>query len=166
MFNLKELISYFKEVASSSKFQISASITFGMALLLVWLKENDQLKIFLTILFLFPLCMFVGSIIEKIYLLIRNYHYQKIAWKNLTPQEEEFISYYTKGNTKTQYMPVYNGTYAESGIINPLINKQILYIASNLSEYRGDWMDGQQYFPINIHDKAFLFFTKKIAPAN
>ena len=37
-----------------------------MALILVWLKEDNELKIFLTILFLFPTCMLVGSLVEKI----------------------------------------------------------------------------------------------------
>ena len=163
MFNLKEVVNYFKEVTGSLKFQISAAITFGTALLLVWLKENNELKILLTILFLFPICMFIGSIIEKAYLLIRNSHQKKVAWNSLTPQEEEFVSYYIKGNTKTRYMPAYNGTYRDSGIINPLIGKHILYIASNMSEFRGEsWMSAEQHFPINIRDEAFLFFTKKL----
>ena len=66
MLGLNEVVSYFKEVASSLKFQVAAAITFGAALLLVWLKEDNELKIVLTVLFLFPTCMFVGSIVERI----------------------------------------------------------------------------------------------------
>lgn len=165
VFDLKEVVSYFKEVAGSLKFQISAAITFGSTLLLVWLEENNQLKIFLTILFLFPTCMFVGSIIEKIYVRISNHRRKKVAWNNLSPQEEEFIAYYIKENTRTRYMPAYNGTYRDSGIINPLIGKRILYLASNMSEFRGEsWMSAEQHFPVNIRDDAFSFFTKKLSP--
>jgi len=162
MFNLNHVLNYFKEVASSLKFQISSTITFGAALLLVWSKENDQQKILLTILFIFPLCMFLGSIIEKFFLLIRKKIQQKVDWNNLTPIEQQFISYYINNNTRTRYMTAYNGTYTDSGIINPLISKGILYIASRMSEYRGEsWMSAEQQFPINIHDKAFAFFAKK-----
>ena len=166
MFSLKDVVGYFKEVTSSLKFQISAAITFGSALLLVWLKENNELKILLTILFLFPTCMFVGSIGEKIYVRISNHQRKKVAWNNLSPQEERFVAYYTKENTRTRYMPAYNGTYTDSGIINPLISKRILYLASNMSEFRGEsWMDAEQHFPINISDEAFAFFTKKFSSA-
>ena len=65
MFGLNEIISYFKEVSHSLKFQLSAALTFGTALALVWFKEDNELKIILTILFLFPTCMFIGSLIEK-----------------------------------------------------------------------------------------------------
>lgn len=65
MFSVVGLQSYFKEVTGSLKFQLSAAITFGVALLLVWNAASDS-KVYLTILFLFPACMFLGSIIEKI----------------------------------------------------------------------------------------------------
>lgn len=65
MLILNEVISYFKEVSANLKFQVSATITFGYVLMLVWLKEDNELKILLTVLFLFPTCMLLGSLVEK-----------------------------------------------------------------------------------------------------
>lgn len=163
MINIDTLISYFKEVGSSLKVQISAAITFGTALILVWTKNSDNLKITLTILFLFPALMFIFSLLEKLCLFIKKERQQQKLWSNLTPEEVEFISYYVKNNTKTRYMTANNGTYQDSGIINPLIAKNILYIASSMSEFRGESRQSmRQQFPINIQDKAFGFFTKKL----
>ena len=160
MFSLKEIIGYFKEVASSVKFQLSAAITFGTALALVWLnQEENDLKIFLTILFLFPVCMFVIGLIEKIYLAVRNNRRRIKAWNNLTIDERRFLAYYLTNKTKTRYVSCRNGTYSDSGYINPLISKGILYLGSRMSEFRGeDWMSMEQQFPINIHDKAYEYF--------
>ena len=161
MFSLEQIISYFKEVARSIKFQLSAIVTFGSVLWLVWFKEGSEIKIILTILFLFPLCIFLFSIVEKAILFFIAKVERRKHLNNLTPEELEFISYYTDNDTKTRYMPCINGTYKDSGIINPLITKNILYIASNMSEYRGDhWMSKEQYLPINIHDDIFAYFKK------
>lgn len=77
MINPNNVISYFKEVATSIKFQISASLTFGIALLLVWLKENNDLRIILTILFLFPALMLICSLVEKIFIFYKKKKDQK-----------------------------------------------------------------------------------------
>jgi hypothetical protein len=106
--------------------------------------------------------MFIVSTIEETYIFITNHIWRNIAWKKLTPEEETFISHYISENTKTRYMPANNGTYRDSGIINPLIRKGILYIASNMSEFRGEWLDASQYFPINMTDKAFSYFNVKL----
>ena len=82
----------------------------------------------------------------------------------MTHEEIEFVSHYIKNNTKTKYVIAYNGAWRDSGIINPLIHKGILYLASEISEYRGDsWENMDQSFPINIHDDAYKFFIKKLA---
>jgi hypothetical protein len=78
MFPLDQMIGYFKEVASSLKFQASAAITFGTALIMVWLKEVSELKIFLTILFLFPTSMLVGSLIGKAGTILKNIKLRKV----------------------------------------------------------------------------------------
>lgn len=66
MFSDLNVMEYFKEVASSTRFQIAAAISFGIALLLIWL-EADAIRIFATVLFLFPLSMLTTSLVEKIY---------------------------------------------------------------------------------------------------
>jgi hypothetical protein len=162
MFNINDIINYFKEVNSGVKFQLSAIVTFGAALTLVWLKEDNELKIFLTFLFLFPLCMFVFGLIEKVYMFIRCRNNRIKAWNSLTFDERRFLLYYLINKTKTQYIPCINGTYTDSGIINPLIHKKILYLGSTMSEYRGeDWMSMEQHFPINIHDLAYEYLRNK-----
>lgn len=160
-------MDYFREVANSTKFQISAAISFGAALFLIWSGDNDPIKIALTILFLFAACMFLISLAEKIGFGIYKEIKKKRNWNNLTPEEIEFVSYYIKNNTKTRYMVIFNGTYRDSGIINPLIGKRILYRASDMSEFRGDSIyDREQCFPFNIHDDAFKFFCEKIEDEN
>lgn len=158
---------YFREVANSTKFQISAAVSFGTALFLIWSDNSDPIKITLTILFLFAACMFVTSLAEKAGYGIYKKFKRKKDWNSLTPEEIEFVSYYITNNTKTRYVVANNGTWRDSGIINPLTQKGILYLASNMSEYRGDsWMDSNQTFPFNIHDDAFKFFTKKLVEEN
>lgn len=160
MFNLDQIFSYFKTLASTSlKFQISAAITFGTALVLVWLNEDNELKIFLTILFLFTFCMVTSLIIEKIYIAYRKKKRRSKDWNSVTQDELDFLSYYIKNKTKTRYVPCPNGTYQDSGIINPLIKKEILYVASTMSEFRGSEFNREQQFPINIHDTAYEFFS-------
>jgi len=163
MFNVEQVTTYFKEVTGSIKFQLSSAVTFGTALLLVWLKEDNEKKIFLTILFLFPICMFVGTIVERAFSFVRSQVRQRRSWKNLTPEEIMFVSFYIQQNTKTRYVPIFNGTYRDSGIINPLIQKGILYLASSMSEFRGDdFMSKEQHFPINIRDNAFDYYKRQI----
>ena len=72
MVNMPEVTSYFKEVARSIKFQVAAAITFGVALIFVWMRATT-FEITLTILFLFPFCMLMGSIAEK----LLNWHNDK-----------------------------------------------------------------------------------------
>ncbi len=65
MLNISDFLGYFKDLRNSLKFQLSATITFGIGLLLIWNGFNES-KIYFTVLCLFPACMFLGSIIEKI----------------------------------------------------------------------------------------------------
>lgn len=161
MLDLSLITNYFKEISSSLKFQLSAAVTFGVALFMVWFGEDNELKIFLTVLFLFPTCMFLGAIIEKLYITISKYKDKKKKWSNLSREELDYIKYYIDNETKMRYVPVYNGTYENSGIINPLISKNILYLASKVSEFRGeDFYSREQTFPINITDEALEFFKK------
>ncbi len=44
------VMDYFREVANSAKFQISAALSFGTALFLIWFADTTPLKITLTIL--------------------------------------------------------------------------------------------------------------------
>jgi len=163
MFNAEQIAAYFKAVAKDIKTQVSAAVSFGTGLFLLWYRQGSELKIFITILFIFPICMFFCSIVEKIILASRNQIRIRKSWRDLTPDELAFLSFYVSNNTRTRYVPIYNGTYQDSGIINPLIAKGILYLASQMSEYRGDsWMSAMQHFPINIHDKAFSFFKKNV----
>ena len=161
MFQDFNFMAYFRELLNNTKFQISSAISFGAALLLLIFKAKT-LTLVLTILFLLPFSLIIVSLIEKIYFKIYNVRKRKKDWNNLTAEELNFVSYYIKNNTKTQYVVAYNGTYKDSGIINPLINKKILYIASNMSEFRGEsYMTREQCFPFNIHDDAFEFFKDK-----
>lgn len=161
MINVEQIALYFKAVSGSIKFQLSAALAFGAALVLLWIKKGSELQILLTILFLFPIFMFFGTLIEKIFLFLKNETQRKRDWTNLTPEECNSIQHYVNNNTKTQYVLINNGTYRDSGTINPLIHKGILYIASDVSEYRGnDFMSMNQYYPINIQDRAFEFFKK------
>lgn len=156
-------MDYFREVANSAKFQISAAVSFGTALVLIWSGEDDHIKTIVTILFLFAACMFVISLTEKVFYGIYKKIKKKRDWNNLTPEEITFVSYYIENNTKTRYVVINNGTYRDSGIINPLIDKRILYRASNMSEYRGDSVyTMEQTFPFNIYDEVFSFFIKKL----
>ncbi len=164
MFPNINFMDYFKEVANSTRFQISASVSFGTALVQIWLENNDPVKITFIVLFLFATCMFIVSIIEKIFGFIYSEVRRRKDWKNLTSEELEFVKYYINGQTKTRYVVAYNGTWSDSGIINPLCEKGILYLASNISEYRGEsFMTMEQNFPFNIHDKAYDYFAKKLS---
>lgn len=97
----------------------------------------------------------------EIIVFLHHWNREKNIWSNLTEEEKSFIDYYVERKTKTRYVTVYNGTYTNSGIINPLIQKKILYLASNMSEYRGESrMSAKQQFPINIHDGAYKYFCK------
>lgn len=155
-------MDYFRAVANSVKFQISAAISFGGALLLIWLTEGEFIKIALTIFFLFAFSMLLISIFEKIWQIISVKIRRKKEWSNLTPEETEIISYYISKNTKTKYVECANGTYSDSGLYKPLINKGILYLSSNIPEYRAEDDYGMNFYvPINIHDNAFEFFSKK-----
>ncbi len=116
-------MDYFRVIADSTKFQISAIISFGTALFFIWSDDNDPTKVTLTILFLFPVCMLVVSLVEKVGYSIYKKIKRKKDWNDLTPEKAEFISYYIENNTKTRYVNIYNGTYKDSGIINPLIRK-------------------------------------------
>ena len=155
-------MDYFRAVANSAKFQISAAVSFGAALILTWYLPEDFIKITLTLLFLFPVCMFTITLCEKLwYFFYQKYKTHK-EWNNLTQAEDEFIDYYIKHKTKTRYMVIYNGTYRDSGVINLLLKKKILYLASNVSEYRGDSIyDMEQYMPFNINDKAYEHFMRR-----
>jgi ABC-type multidrug transport system fused ATPase/permease subunit len=158
MLNLTEIVNYFKALSASIKFQIAATISFGVALVLGLFTDYKFPIIVLAIFFLFAVSVFILTIAEK----VLNAILRRRSWENLTPQEEEFIGVYLKKNEKVRYMYVFNGTYRDSGIINPLISKGILYRASNMSEYRGkSWQSMNQYIPINMHDRAFSFFMKK-----
>ena len=100
---------------------------------------------------------------EKIFTIIANKYRRNKAWNNLTDDEQKFLAFYFINKTKTQYVSCYNGTYTDSGIINPLIKKEILYLASNLSEYRGEhWAAREQQFPINITDDAYVHLAARI----
>lgn len=160
-------MDYFREVANSAKFQISAAISFGTALVLIWLDDNDPVKITLTVLFLFAACMFIVSLIEKIGYGIYKRIKKNRDWNNLTPEETEFIKHYIQSDTKTRYQVAYNGTWQDSGVITLLKQKRIIYLASTTSEFRGEsWMSAEQTFPFNIHDDAFKFFKKKFKEDN
>ena len=162
MLSLNDIISFFKEAAGSTKLLISATIAFGAALVLVWPQENNELKISVIILFLFFLCMLLLNLGEKIYSAWASKRRQTKAWDNLTKDEHNFLAYYFTNKTKTRYIPCCNGTYTNSGIINLLISKGILYLGSNMSEFREEnGMPPEQYFPINIHDKAYEFFITR-----
>lgn len=161
MFSNINLMDYFKEVANSTRFQISASISFGTALVQIWVGDTDPVKITMIVLFLFATCMFIVSIIETIFSIIRRRITKQKDWSNLTSEEIEFIRYYITKQTKTRYVVAYHGTWTDSGVINPLCEKDILYLASSMSEYRGEhWMAMDQTFPFNIHDKAYDHFAK------
>ncbi len=112
---------YIKQILKSWKLQISAIVTFGVALFFLWHGEDNELKITFTILFLFPLCFFSITLLEKISIPIRRWWYKRQAWNYLTPEEREFVSYYITGNTKTRYMLCSNGTYKDSGHSTGLI---------------------------------------------
>lgn len=163
MFTADQIATYVKSLIESVKVQVSAAITFGTVLALVWFNnEGNELKIFLTVLFLFPLTILVYSLIEKVLLTIKTSAKKKKDWVNLTPEELNFIESYIKRNSKVRYVTVYNGTYRDSGIIQLLTEKNIIYRASSMSEFRGeDWMSREQQFPFNIHDEAFTFFKLK-----
>lgn len=166
MFSNLNVMDYFKEVSNSTRFQVAATISFGTALILIWIN-TEIIRILGTILFLFPLSMLITSLIEKIYTKVEQSIKRKKDWNNLTPEEQEFVKFYIKNNTKTRYMIAYNGTWQDSGIVNPLVNKKILYLASNMSEFRGeDWQDMEQRFPFNINDNAFEFFKEKLGATN
>lgn len=155
-------MDYFREVANSAKFQISATLSFGCALYLIWFSASDLLKVTVTVLFLFPVSMLFITLVEKgVFKIYQRYNRSK-QWNNLTPEESEVVFHYIRNNTKTKYVIMHNGTYRDSGIINPLIDKGILYIASDMTEYRGnDFLNMEQCLPFNIHDNAFEFFKKK-----
>ena len=159
MINIEKILAHFKELASSSKIQISVAISFGIAIFLFWGQINNELKIPLVILFLFSTCMPSLSLIKKTFLYLNKLK----SWKNLTPEEIKFIEYYVINNTKTRYMSCRNGTYKDSGIINPLIDKGIFFLASRTSEYRVQPSGlKEQSLPININDQAFKYFMKKL----
>jgi len=65
MDQLSSLAGYFREVSRSVKFQFSATVTFGISLLFLWLGKSGA-EIFFTILFLFPTCMLIWSLCEKV----------------------------------------------------------------------------------------------------
>lgn len=156
-------MDYFREVANSAKFQLSATISFGTALYLILVDGSEIVRILLTILFLFPACMFVISLCEKIFYYIYKLRKMNKDWNNLTPKEEEFLSFYIKNNTRTKYVEVvYGGAYEDSGTIDILCRKRIIYRASERAEQRPNQLCGDYSFPFNIYDKAFLFFKKKL----
>lgn len=153
---------YFKETLRSTKFQISSFLSFGAALALICLEEDSLAKIFFTILFTFPLCIFVLSLCEKIYLKTIAAFKKHQDWNFLSKGEEDFIIFYITNKTKTRYVTSYNGACKDCGVFHPLIKKNILYYASDVSEYRGDsWQSMSQEFPINITDDAYRYFEKK-----
>jgi len=157
-------MAYFQAVFNNVRFRISSAVTFGVVLLLILPNGDNPIKILFTILFLFPFCMLVVPFLEYICNAITIKIRRSSDWSNLSPEEIEFISYYIKNETKTRYVVVCNGTWHDSGIINPLVSKKILYLASNESEFRGNsWATAGQYLPFNIYDDAFRFYKKKLA---
>ena len=76
MFSLNEITSYLKVVARSIKFQISSTISFGAGLFLL-VRGNDYERIIFTILFLFPCCMLVCSISERVGNYFKNKEQQR-----------------------------------------------------------------------------------------
>ena len=95
-------MDYLREVANSAQFQISAAVSFGTALFLIWSGDNEPTKIVLTILFLFAACMFVTSLAEKLGYGIYKKIKRKNDWNNLTPEELDFVSYYIKKKHQNQ----------------------------------------------------------------
>lgn len=156
--SLDGITEYFMEVAKSTKIQISAAFTLVVPLYLIWHGDKDYAKLTVTILFLFPTSMLIIFLLEKICFGISSYIKRRKQWNSLTPEEIKFISYYITKNTQTRYVSARYGTYSDSGIINGLIVKEILYMASNISEFR----EGGQTLPFNITDRAFSFFKKKL----
>jgi Super-infection exclusion protein B len=155
--DLKIIIEYINSLSKSLKLQISAIVSFGIPLYLVVHDENNYIKLSLILLFLFPFCFFILSICEKLFSYFYKNYRRRIVWNNLTPHEEDFLMYYINQNTKTRYMPAINGAQKDSGIITPLIYYEILYIASNMTEFR----NGAPQVPINMTDEAFNFFKIK-----
>lgn len=151
-----QLMNLLKEIKKSVTFQVSCAITFGVLLLLSWLKEPSELNFFLVFLFLLPFSLSLLNLINNLVTTILIQLRLRKNRNNLTIEEANFISYYLLNKTKTRYAPCFNGTYKNSGIINPLIHKKILYLASTLSEYR----NSEQHFPINIYDNSYSFYEK------
>jgi hypothetical protein len=65
MDTLSSLIDYFKEVSKSIKFQTSAALAFGFGLVALWVGKG-KIEVALIVLFTFPACMVVISLLEKL----------------------------------------------------------------------------------------------------
>lgn len=113
----------------------------------------EQYKFLISLLF----SLFSGIAIAELVIKVGNIFYKRFyLWKSLTEEENIFVSYYIRNNTKTQYVTAYNGACVSSGTINLLLKKRIIYLASQMSEYR----DNKQQFPFNIYNDAFYFFKR------
>lgn len=117
--------------------------------------------------FIIPLLLAIFLAIAASELIIKLgsfVHKRLYLWNHLTPEELEFIACYFEKNIRTKYVIAYNGACKDSGTINLLLNKSIIYLASGMSEYRaegGSCMSADQYFPFNIYEDAFTFFKRK-----
>lgn len=142
--------------------QFVCAVSFGVPLYFFYETLDISWRLVLSIVCLLALVSLTYTISEKTYMSIRRWLKKREGWKNLSSEELEYIKYYITENTIMRYVPAYNGTYQNSGIINPLRAKGILYLASNESEWRGEsWMSAGHEFPININDNAFQYFKKK-----
>jgi hypothetical protein len=65
MGTLSSLIEYFKEVSKSIKFQLSAALSFGCGLVALWVGKGKT-EVALIVLFTFPACMLLCSLLEKL----------------------------------------------------------------------------------------------------
>jgi hypothetical protein len=110
------------------------------------------------------LLLVCGMLLSEFVLESFTYMYRRhVIWGDMTAQELEFLSYYISNNTRIRYVAVFNGTYKDSGVIELLVRKRIIYLASTLSEFRSDgYHSATQQFPFNIYPGAYKFFRKKI----
>lgn len=164
MFN-KETLQYAEALIRSTKLQFVCAVSFGIPLLFYYEDIELLLKITLLVFALLPLSALFfsfGECLKKLYEGHKKKTDKLKKWNDLTNEEIEFVRYYIKENTKCRYVSAHHGAPRDSGIVNMLRAKGILYLANNQSEFRGTWQSGTHCFPFNIYDDAFEFFKKKL----
>ena len=65
-------------MTTNIKFQISAALTFGVALILVWSEQGNETKIITTIFFLFPTFMLTTSLVERMVIFFKKAKKEKL----------------------------------------------------------------------------------------